>query len=156
MPYLVLDLLKYVFLAVLYIFVARAVRAFYAELRPTESGPVPTDRARTSAPPRPQGKRARRAPAKAAVVEGDTYKGKTFSIGDELIIGRAAKCHVVLNDAYVSQVHARIFFKGDACMVEDLGSTNGTYVNRRRITSATELHQGDRLKIGKTVLEMRR
>jgi pSer/pThr/pTyr-binding forkhead associated (FHA) protein len=41
-------------------------------------------------------------------------------------------------------------------MVEDLGSTNGTYLNRRRITSPTELQRGDRVKIGKTVLEMRK
>jgi pSer/pThr/pTyr-binding forkhead associated (FHA) protein len=53
-------------------------------------------------------------------------------------------------------VHARLFARGDAVMVEDLGSTNGTYLNRRRITAPAELQRGDQVKIGKTVLEMRK
>jgi pSer/pThr/pTyr-binding forkhead associated (FHA) protein len=71
-------------------------------------------------------------------------------------VGRADKCHVVLDDTYVSQVHARIFNRGDAYYLEDLGSTNGTYLNRKRVGSATELQRGDKVKIGKTVLEMRK
>jgi pSer/pThr/pTyr-binding forkhead associated (FHA) protein len=62
----------------------------------------------------------------------------------------------VLDDTYVSQVHARIFAKNGGYMVEDLGSTNGTYVNRRRITSPTEVQRGDQVKIGKTVMELRK
>jgi pSer/pThr/pTyr-binding forkhead associated (FHA) protein len=53
-------------------------------------------------------------------------------------------------------VHARIFARDDSVMVEDLGSTNGTYLNRRRITAPAELQRGDRVKIGKTVLELRK
>jgi pSer/pThr/pTyr-binding forkhead associated (FHA) protein len=53
-------------------------------------------------------------------------------------------------------MHARLFAKGDAYMVEDLGSTNGTYLNRRKVTAPTELQRGDQVKIGKTVLEMRK
>jgi pSer/pThr/pTyr-binding forkhead associated (FHA) protein len=71
-------------------------------------------------------------------------------------VGRADKCHLVLDDTYVSQVHARIFAKGDSFLVEDLGSTNGTYLNRRRITAPAELHRGDQVKIGKTVMEVRK
>lgn len=153
MPDLVLDLLRYVFLAVLWIFVARVVRAIYLELRP--AGP-PTTASRRSAAPAPAPARGKkRTVSKAAVIEGDK-KGKTLSLTDELIIGRAEKCHLVLDDSYVSQMHARIFAKDTGYMVEDLGSTNGTYLNRRRITSPTELHRGDHLKIGKTVLEMRK
>jgi pSer/pThr/pTyr-binding forkhead associated (FHA) protein len=63
---------------------------------------------------------------------------------------------VVLDDSYVSQMHARLFAKGDSYMVEDLGSTNGTYLNRRKVTAPTELRRGDQVKIGKTVLEMRK
>jgi pSer/pThr/pTyr-binding forkhead associated (FHA) protein len=62
----------------------------------------------------------------------------------------------VLKDTYASQMHARVFPKGDKFMVEDLGSTNGTYLNGRKVTSGTELLRGDRIKIGKTVLELRR
>lgn len=154
MPELVLDILKFVFIIVLYIFVGRAVRAVWAELKPATTAGVPT---RGSAPaPRPKEGRAKKAPRKVAVIEGDKLKGKSYDLGDELIIGRADKCHIVMDDTYVSQVHARIFSRGEGYMVEDLGSTNGTYLNRRRITAPTELQRGDRVKIGKTVLEARR
>lgn len=154
MPDLVLVLLKYVFLAVLYIFIARAVRAIYLELRPAEA--VTGGSRRGAAPtPAPQARGKKKAVSKAAVIEGDK-KGRSISLPEELIIGRADKCHLVLDDTYVSQMHARIFSKAGNYMVEDMGSTNGTYLNRRRITSATELQRGDHVKIGKTVLEMRR
>lgn len=152
MPDLVLVLLKYVFLAVLYIFIARAVRAIYLELRPAGAAGA----RRGAAPsPAPQARGKKKAVSKAAVIEGDK-KGKTIALPEELIIGRAEKCHLVLEDTYVSQMHARIYAKDGNYMIEDMGSTNGTYLNRRRITSATELQRGDHVKIGKTVLEMRR
>ncbi|HZJ50885.1 MAG TPA: FHA domain-containing protein [Actinomycetota bacterium] len=153
MPNLVLELLKYAFLAILYIFVARAVKAIYLELR------TPNPRrasARAPAPARPAPRRTKKAPRKLAIVEGENMKGKSFDVSDELVVGRAEKCHIVLDDTYVSQMHARIFSKGEAVMVEDLGSTNGTYLNRRRITSPSELQRGDQVKIGKTVMELRK
>lgn len=153
MPALVLDLLKYVFLIVLYIFVARAVRAVYLEMRGTT--PRAAGRA-TPAPARPPSRKAKKAPRKVAVIEGENLKGKTFELNGELVIGRSDKCHLMLDDPYVSQVHARLFPRGDAFLVEDMGSTNGTYLNRKRLTAPTELKRGDRIKIGKTVLELRR
>jgi predicted component of type VI protein secretion system len=155
-PELVLDLLKYVFLFLLYIFVFRAVRAIYLELRPATARRP--SRQRTTAPPpaRSPSRRTKKTPTKAAVVEGDTRKGQTFQLGGELVIGRADTCQLSLDDTYVSQMHARIFPKGDGIMLEDLGSTNGTYLNRRRVTEPMELQRGDRVKIGKTVLEMRK
>ena len=151
MPDLVLDFLKYVFLAMLWLFVARAVRATYLQLRAT---PAEHAAPRAAAPAAPRG--AKKAPRRAVVVEGDSLKGKAFELGDELIIGRGEKCQVRLNDSYVSQVHARIYARDDDYVLEDLGSTNGTYLNRRRITSPAELQRGDQVKIGKTVLEMRK
>jgi len=152
MPALVLELLKYVFLIVLYIFLAGAVKAVYRELRPAPArsgsrGPAPA--------PRAPSKRSKRAPRKLSVVEGP-LKGKSYELGDDLTVGRAEKCHIVVDDTYISQVHARFFADGETFVVEDLGSTNGTYLNRRRITSPAELSRGDRVKIGKTVLEMRK
>jgi hypothetical protein len=156
MPVLVLDLLKYAFLIVLYIFIARAVKAVYIELRP-QGGRKRTGKAAPApAPARPAGRKSKRAARKVTVVEGDSHKGKSFDLGDELVIGRSEKSHIVLDDTYVSQVHARIYSKDDKFMLEDLGSTNGTYLNRRRISGTTELHKGDQVKIGKTVLELRR
>jgi FHA domain len=155
MPVLVLELLKYAFLVVLYIFIARAVKAVYIELRP-QGGRKRTGKA-APAPARSSGRKAKRAARHLTVVEGgDKLKGKTLELGDELTIGRADKCHLVLDDTYVSQVHARIFARNDSFMLEDLGSTNGTYLNRRRISAPTELQKGDQVKIGKTVLELRK
>lgn len=153
MPDIVLVILKYAFLAILYIFVARAVRATVVGLREPAA-----DRGSQRAAPasKPTSRRAKKAPKKAAIIEGGSTSGKTFDLGQELTIGRAEKCHVILDDTYVSQVHARVFARGDSYFLEDLGSTNGTYLNRKRVGGATELQRGDRVKIGKTVLEMRK
>lgn len=155
MPVLVLDVLKYAFLAILYLFVARAVKAIYVELRPQSSG-APAPRAAGSAPAARSGKRSKKPTGTMAVIEGEKLKGKTFTVTGELLIGRSSDCHVTLDEAYVSSKHARIFERDDKTMLEDLGSTNGTYLNRRRITAATELQRGDRIKIGRTVMEMRK
>ena len=149
MPEIVLDLLKFVLLGVLYIFIARVVRAVTIELKPAETS---RPQARQAAAPT---KRTKKVPSKVAVVEG-ALKGKMFDLRDELVIGRGDKCRIVLDDTYVSTMHARIFPKNGTYAVEDLGSTNGTYLNRRRITAPTEVHRGDQVKIGKTVLEFRK
>ena len=149
MPVLVLDLLKYLFIIVLYIFMARAVRAIYLELKPDRGGAV-------AAQPAPKSSKKGKAPRKAVVIEGDKLKGKSFDLGQELVIGRADKCHIILDDSYVSQVHARIFPRGGSVVVEDLGSTNGTYLNRKRVSAPSELQRGDKVKIGRTVMELRK
>ncbi|MEA2460317.1 MAG: hypothetical protein QOH90_494 [Actinomycetota bacterium] len=155
MPTIVFVVLKYVFLVVLYIFVWRVVRSMNADLRPA-TGPTRGDARAAKRPAPAPSRRIKQAPRKMTVIEGEELKGKSFPLGDEIIIGRAERCHIILKDSYVSQVHARVFAKGDIYMVEDMGSTNGTYVNRNRVTSPTEVLRGDRLKIGKTVLEMRK
>ena len=148
MPDIVLELLKYAFLVILYIFISRAIRATYVELQPTGAAPA------SSAQRAPQ-RKTKKVPRKAVVTEGPK-KGQSIELGNEITIGRADKCRLVLDDTYVSQVHARIFAKGDGFALEDLGSTNGTYLNRRRITAPVELQRGDLVKIGKTVLELRK
>lgn len=151
MPDIVLDLLKFLFLAVLYIFIARAIRSVYVDLR--EADPAAPVSPRTQ--PQQSSRRTRKAPTKLTIVEGDK-KGQTVPLNQEVVIGRGDKCALKLDDTYVSTMHARIFSKGDAFMLEDLGSTNGTYVNRRRITAPVELQRGDQVKIGKTVMELRK
>lgn len=74
-------------------------------------------------------------------------------VGDELTIGRAAACTLTLDDTYVSQQHARILRRDGQHLVDDLGSTNGTFVNRERIAAPVVLKPGDRVQIGSTVLE---
>ncbi len=154
MPIIVLDLLKYAFLAVLYIFIWLAVRAIYRELRAPVGGEAAP---RAAAKPAPAtSRRVKQIPRKAVVIEGDGVKGKTLSLDDEILIGRADKCNLRLEDSYVSQVHARIHPHGEMVMVEDMGSTNGSYLNRKRITAPNELLRGDQLKIGRIVMEMRK
>ena len=154
MPDLVLLILKYVFLAILWIFVARAVRAVLIELRPAKAA-APARGA--PVPAQPPARKTKKAPGKAVVIEGTSLKGKSFPVTAELTIGRSDQCQVKVDgDTYISSVHARIFPRDGSVMVEDLGSTNGTYLNRRRITAPAELQRGDRLKVGKTVLEMRK
>ncbi len=154
MPDLVLLILKYVFLAILWIFVARAARAVLIELRPAKGAPPSRG---APVPQQPPPRKSGKAPGKAVVIEGTSLKGKSFPLTGELTIGRSDQCQVrVEGDSYVSSVHARIFQRDGSYMVEDLGSTNGTYLNRRRITAPAALQRGDRVKVGKTVLEMRK
>lgn len=149
MPVLVLDLLKYLFIIVLYIFMARAIRAIYLELKPDRGGAA-------QAQPVAKSPKKGKTPHKAVVIEGDSLKGKSYDLSQELVIGRGDKCHIILDDTYVSQVHARIYPRGGSVVVEDLGSTNGTYLNRKRVSVPSELQRGDKVKIGRTVMELRK
>ena len=76
-----------------------------------------------------------------------------FALAEELTIGRAAGCHVTLDDTFASQIHARMFRRDGQIYVEDLGSTNGTYLNRTKVTGPQVMRRGDRLQVGNTVLE---
>jgi pSer/pThr/pTyr-binding forkhead associated (FHA) protein len=69
-------------------------------------------------------------------------------------VGRAAGCQITLDDDYASQLHARIFRRDGTLYIEDLGSTNGTYLNTRKVSAPMALKRGDRLKIGATVMEL--
>ena len=83
-------------------------------------------------------------------------EGLTLPLGDALKIGRSADCQLVLDDDYVSTRHARIVRKADGCVVEDLGSTNGTFVNNQRIVTPTAFGIGDTIRIGRTLLTVER
>lgn len=71
-------------------------------------------------------------------------------------IGRSNHNHVIINDDYSSYEHARIVFQQEKFYLEDLQSTNGTYINGVRISQRIELHDGDQLKIGQTIFVFRR
>lgn len=86
----------------------------------------------------------------------DGGRPKTYSIEDEVIIGRDKGCQVVITDTYASQFHARVFKRDDAVFIEDMGSTNGTYLNRRKVSSPIPVNRGDKARIGKTELDFRR
>ena len=95
-----------------------------------------------------------RTPLRLKVVEPAADRGRTYDLGDELTVGRAGGCQITLDDTFVSQLHARVFRRDGQLYVEDLGSTNGTFLNRKKVSSPQPLRRGDRLQIGKTVLEL--
>jgi pSer/pThr/pTyr-binding forkhead associated (FHA) protein len=146
-PELILAILKYLFLLLIFIFLARAVRAMYLEIAGSRAAPARDDLDATP--------RAAKPPEHVTVVGADG-KPRTFDLDEELIIGRADKCHVVITDPYASQVHARIFRRPNGIFIEDMGSTNGTYLNKKRVGSPLPVNRGDRARIGKTTLEFRR
>jgi pSer/pThr/pTyr-binding forkhead associated (FHA) protein len=152
MPDALLNVLKLVLLAVLYLFFFRVLRAVWAEL---SARPIV---AATPAPAAADQGGRRAAPKEVLhlkVVEGIPGKGHRFDLGDELTVGRAAGCQVSLaDDTYVSQLHARVFRKDGRYFVEDLGSTNGTFLNRKQVSAPIALRRGDRLQVGKTVFEV--
>jgi pSer/pThr/pTyr-binding forkhead associated (FHA) protein len=152
MPPFVLTVLKVLFLALLYFFVYRALHASVVGLRGGPArGPSPSPRG--SAVARKAGAKA---PRTVAIIDERGSKVKSMSLDGTLQIGRADACQIKLPDTYVSSFHARIYRHDSGWYVEDLGSTNGTYLNQKRVTSPAELRAGDRVKIGKTTLELRR
>ena len=91
------------------------------------------------------------------LVEPGAHAGRTFDLDDELTVGRSPGCGVAMpDDIYTSTVHARLFRHNGQLWVEDLGSTNGTYIKSERISQAMRLGKGDHLQIGSTVYEVTR
>ena len=83
--------------------------------------------------------------------------GTTLDLtGQQITIGRADDATLVLNDDYASTRHARLFPQDGQWIVEDLGSTNGTYLDRQKVTQPTPVPVGVPIRIGKTVLELRK
>jgi pSer/pThr/pTyr-binding forkhead associated (FHA) protein len=158
MPPIFLLAVKVAFLVVLYLFVARAVRAVVLDVfGPRAERRRP--RSRPSAPSRPvprtgPGRPARRQPRELVVT--DEGGRRTVPLNGPMTVGRAATCDVVLADTYVSNVHARIYDRDGGWWLEDLGSTNGTYVNRTRVSTPTAVGPGDEIRMGKATLELRR
>ena len=148
-----LNVFKVCLLIVLYLFFLRVLRAVWAELK--EPKPAVVANPASSAPPpvavAPQPQVAR---AHLVVVAPDEQRGRSYELLDELTVGRAAGCHIALDDRFVSQLHARMFRRDDQCFLEDLGSTNGTFLNDVKVTSPALLTKGDHVRIGNVVMEL--
>ncbi|WP_030615165.1 FHA domain-containing protein FhaB/FipA [Streptomyces sclerotialus] len=178
MSELTLTVMRLGFLAVLWLFVIVAVQVIRSDLfgtRVTQRGAArrggqePRGAQRQAAPPQAQqqrrqesgrggGNRQRRgAPTKLVVSEG-TLTGTTVALqGQTITLGRAHDSTIVLDDDYASSRHARIYPDRDGqWIVEDLGSTNGTYLDRTRLTTPTPIPLGAPIRIGKTVIELRK
>ncbi|MFB7734997.1 FHA domain-containing protein [Streptomyces sp. NPDC056112] len=170
MSELTLTVMRLGFLAVLWLFVIVAVQVIRSDLfgtRVTQRGARretarPQQAARQTAPP-PQrgqqggGRQRRNAPTKLVVTEG-ILTGTTVALqGQTITLGRAHDSTIVLDDDYASSRHARIYPDRDGqWIVEDLGSTNGTYLDRTRLTTPTPMPLGAPIRIGKTVIELRK
>jgi pSer/pThr/pTyr-binding forkhead associated (FHA) protein len=150
-----LRLLTGFLLVLLYLFFLRVLRAVWTEV----NAPPRTAQA-VAAPAVKRGRVRRHArPSRSnhpqlRVLEPPGLRGRAFALDEEITLGRAAGCQVPLDDAYASQVHARVFEREGHWYVEDLGSTNGTYLNRRRVAGPMVIKRHDRLQIGNTVLEL--
>lgn len=153
-----LGLLRIALLIALYAFFARVLWAVWVEVRvPATPRAAITPSARSSRSN--TGAIARIARpfriGRMCIVSPVTMKNLTFAVGeDPFTVGRLEDSNLCLgDDAYVSSRHARFFRHDGYLMVEDLGSTNGTFVNKDRITGSTRLRVGDRVQIGGVILE---
>jgi hypothetical protein len=162
---LTLTLLRLAFLAVLWLFVIAAVGVVRTDLfgpslsarqqRRQRKAQQRTKAPRPARPARPA-KPGRGTPQRLLVTAG-TLAGTSIGLSDQQItIGRANDATLVLNDDYASSRHARLFPQDGQWIVEDLGSTNGTYLDRQKVTQPTPVSPGVPIRIGKTVLELRR
>jgi pSer/pThr/pTyr-binding forkhead associated (FHA) protein len=160
---LTLTLIRVAFLAVLWLFVIAAIGVVRTDLsggagtrsRAARRQPQAPRAARAAKPAKPQ--RARRGQPHVLVVTAGSLKGTTIDLNEQQItLGRANDATLVLNDDYASSRHARIFPQDGQWIVEDLGSTNGTYLDRQKVTRPTPVPAGVPIRIGKTVLELRR
>lgn len=152
----VLSVLKYALLVLLYFFIYRAVRSVAVDVSGRRAGGRTAQMKPPSPPVAAKASKGGRVPAAVVVHELEGDKLRTVRLSGEVDIGRADGCAIRLQDTYVSQVHARLAGKDGAWTVEDLGSTNGTYLNDRRVVAPVEVHAGDVVRVGQTVLELRR
>ena len=148
-----LEVLRFFFLALVWLFVAYGLRTTVAELR---RGRFLRSARAGEAEPRGRG-RATRPSGRLKVVEPAGQRGQVVELTTELTLGRSPTCGVPLeDDAFASSLHARVFPLDGELWVEDLGSTNGTYLNDERLAAPTRLRRGDRVRVGRTVLEVGR
>ena len=170
----VLNLLKFVLLGLLYLFFARVLWAVWSEVRtptrrpaqgnarlgaqPTHQAPRPAGAPPAAAANRKQAKQAkkqaRRRASRLVILEPKSRRGMSVALSGDVTLGREPSCTIMIDDdAYVSQLHLRVFDYEGQPMVEDLGSTNGTFHNGSKLVGTKLLHPGDRIQVGTTVIE---
>ena len=170
----VLNILKFVLLGLLYLFFARVLWAVWSEVRTPVRRPMAgapsgaTRRAQATAPaprpvaPAPVGRKqakhakqqAKHRASRLVILEPKVRRGMTVALDGDITLGREPGCTITIDDdAYVSQLHLRIYDYEGQPMVEDLGSTNGTFHNGSKLVGSKLLHPGDRLQVGTTVIE---
>jgi len=158
---LALDILKIILLFLLYLFFARVLWAVWQEVRTDRrvaASHAVNERAETRAAPVPRAPKAakgrRGKVGRLVILEPRARRGTTFALNGEITLGRDSGNTVVIdNDTFVSSRHMRIYVVDGQAMVEDLGSTNGSFHNGNRLHGSRLLHPGDRIQVGYTVME---
>ncbi len=154
---LALQLFRFGFLVLLWLFVVAALRVIRTDLRTSGQSrvavPPPARRRGKSAPSQPRP--AAKAPSHLFVTEGGLTGTRINLTGAPVLIGRANDSTLVLEDDYASTRHARISLQDGMWVVEDLGSTNGTYLGQRKVDGPIPLELGVPVRIGQTALELR-
>ena len=169
MQELTLVLIRFAYLAILWIFVLGAISVIRSDMfgaRVETAGPSSRRERRTAQQAQKQAQKqaakarkpVRGTPSQVVVRDGPNA-GQRVPLdsavdGTPLLIGRGPDAAIRLDDDYVSTRHARIGVSGDTWYVEDLGSTNGTYIGNQRLTQATAIQLGTQVRIGKTTLEL--
>jgi FHA domain len=145
--------LKFGFLAVLYLFLLWVARSASRDLSRYETAaaadapdPAAVRRRERSGPDL----RAGVAPRLEVVAAMGHEPGSRFDVGSGATLGRAESADVMVDDPFASSAHARIFSRGDFMYIEDMGSTNGTYLNGRQLRAAERLKVADVVRIGDT------
>ncbi len=154
MSELTLTLIKVGFLALLWLFVLSSVSVIKSDMfgeRVESSTPAqqPVKRAKTT-------RRRRGAPTRLVISEGVNAGASVPLNGSAVVLGRGGDSTIRLDDDYVSTRHARFVPHGDDWYVEDLGSTNGTYIGSQRITTPTLVGTGIQVRLGKTLAELKK
>ena len=152
-------LVQWCVIALIFLFFLRVIRAVWVEVRP--AGPR---QARTNARTMPESEiaagpspRRGKGPLFLEVIEPGDRAGQRFDVDDKLTVGRSPGCGIATTyDIYSSTLHARLSRQDGRLVVEDLGSTNGTFVNSERITKPTRLGRGDLVQVGATVFQVTR
>jgi pSer/pThr/pTyr-binding forkhead associated (FHA) protein len=137
MPALFFNIIKLLFLAMLFLFLWQVARSVKSHV-----GSNPGTRSDGFA-------------AEVVMLTGGTDPERIRLRPQGHVFGRSEDADIYIDDPYASELHARMGTQNEGVVVHDLGSTNGTYVNGRRITTPTSVTRGDTVQIGKTILEVR-
>jgi FHA domain len=139
--------LKFGFLAVLYLFLLWVARSAFRELRTTTA---PAPEATGIHPTGPGGRAAATDAWLVATQGGGLEAGERFDLFGGISIGRSSDADVRIEDRYASGIHARVYSRGANYYVEDMNSTNGTFLNGGRLNGEAKLNDLDEVRIGDT------
>jgi pSer/pThr/pTyr-binding forkhead associated (FHA) protein len=157
MSEIAITIIKVVYLALLWLFILSAVSVIRSDLfgKTVRVPDQPQPQELESPPPPPRRAKRQRGEARVFMISQGSQAGLAADLASGVImIGRGADCQLILEDDYVSTRHARVVSTPNGIYIEDLGSTNGTYVNGQRITAPTTITLADTVRIGKTILRL--